>query len=758
MGGVIDLRCFEFEKEERRKQLEEEKKKTFYKITKTEKNKPAEFSETIARHSNEKKILSEIIKTAKSEAGDKKTVFQNLKQKRKAEIFKFPRVNYNFCKQLIWQKSFMIFLCAAFASSAIIFFLSAAQKEIEKGGKILGASTEAYENLKQAGQSASNQDFQNSLSAFDSAKVNFSNTKSLIEGFGMGISGTIGNLPINTPISTAKNLAEAGENISLAGKDISVLFEKISKLDKEDFLINSIFDFQADINSISLNLKNSKENLNKIDLNYIPEEFREKIKLAKESMPTVANNFENLSEDWKAIAEILGKNHPQKYLLLLQNNSEARATGGFIGSYGILDIENGEIKNLFIDGVFNPDGQFEEKIIPPMPIQKISAAWSMHDANWFADFPTSAKKIALFYEKTGGPTVDGVISMTPDAVEKILRLTGPIEMPGYGVTISAENFLAQTQLQVEELYDKQENKPKKILADLAPKIIESLIDLESLDSRQKVEKYLGFINVMEESLGEKQMIFYHRNSEIENMIIKRGWGGQVLNSAGDYLSVVNSNINGFKTDKVIDEQIALDTEIFSDGSIVNTVKITREHTGGNESCDWYNRVNSDYMRVYVPLGSVLIEARGHTTQEYEPPIDYSNFKTDPDVEKIEKTIKVDPDSGTYIFQESEKTVFGNWVYASPGETVEVIYKYKLPYKINFDAFTKPAERYSILIQKQSGSKGSDFTGTIKLPGEWEAIWRSQGLNIKNISESVIKTDLKTDKIYGMVFGIRDVGN
>lgn len=652
----------------------------------------------------------------------------------------------------------MIFLCAAFASSAIVFFLSAAQKEIEKGGKILGASTEAYENLKQAGQSASNQDFQNSLSAFDSAKVNFSNTKNLIEGFGMGISGAIGNLPINTPISTAKNLAGAGENISLAGKNISILFEKISKLDKEDFLINSIFDFQADISSISLNLKNSKENLSKIDLNYVPEEFREKIKLAKESMPTVANNFENLSEDWKAIAEILGKNHPQKYLLLFQNNSEARATGGFIGSYGILDIENGEIKNLFIDGVFNPDGQFEEKIIPPMPIQKISAAWSMHDANWFADFPTSAKKIALFYEKTGGPTVDGVISITPDAVEKILRLTGPIEMPEYGVAISAENFLAQTQLQVEELYDKQENKPKKILADLAPKIIESLIDLEGLDSQQKIEKYLGFINVLEESLKEKQMLFYHRNSEIENMIIKRGWGGQVLNSSGDYLSVVNSNINGFKTDKVVDEQITLDTEIFSDGSIINTVKIKKKHTGGNESYDWYNRVNSNYMRVYVPLGSILIEASGHTLQEYEPPIDYTGFKTDPDVEKIEKTIKVDPDSGTYIFQESEKTVFGNWVYASPGETVEVVYKYKLPYKIDFDAFTKPAERYSILIQKQSGSRGSDFTGTIKLPGEWEAIWRSQGLNIKNISESVIKTNLKTDRIYGMVFGIKDIGN
>ncbi|MCK4891669.1 MAG: hypothetical protein KAS78_03305, partial [Candidatus Pacebacteria bacterium] len=233
--------------------------------------------------------------------------------------------------------------------------------------------------------------------------------------------------------------------------------------------------------------------------------------------------------------------------------------------------------------------------------------------------------------------------------------------------------------------------------------------------------------------------------------IKRGWGGQVLNSSDNYLSIVHTNINGYKTDAVIDEQIDHETEILNDGSIINTVIITRKHLGGNSDFNWYNRVNSDYMRVYVPLGSVLLEAKGHTTQEYEPPIDYSDFKTDPDVKKIEDTIRIDPDSGTHIFEESGKTVFGNWVYVSPQETVEVTYKYQLPYKINFDSFTKPADKYSILIQKQLGSKGSNFTGTIKLPDEWKAIWRSQGLNIKNFNESIIRTNLKTDRVYGVVF-------
>lgn len=760
MKGVIDLRCFSDEKEKKRKRREKiinektNRKKTVFEITKRKDQKEKSTKQAVlSKKLNFKKTIS-----------NSKRLCSSIKKRKKAKpcppvkhiakpnlIPKVKLTKPKFKLSLLWQKSFVSFVLTVVIVSLTVFSLSFIQKGVEEKGKILGASSEAYDYLKQAEQSVSNQNFQNSANNFDSARLNFSKTKTSIENFGLGITGTISDLPINTPISTAKNLAEAGENISLAGKNISALLEKISKLDKENFLIGSSLNLQTSISDIALNLKNAENNLDKIDLNYIPDKFQEKMKLSKKELPAIANNFKNLSEDFETITEILGNNRSQKYLLLFQNNSEMRATGGFIGSYGILDIENGEIKNLFIDGIFNPDGQLKEKIVPPMPIQKISAAWSIHDANWFADFPTSAKKIALFYEKTGGPTVDGVIAITPDVIEKMLEVTGPIEMQEYGTAISKENFLAQTQLEVEELYDKKENKPKKFLSDFAPKIIEELLSTADLDSQEKIQKYLSFIDALEKSLKEKHIILYHRDSEIENMIIKRGWGGQVLNSSGDYLSVIHTNINGYKTDAVIDEQISHETEILSNGSIVNTVIITRKHSGGNSNFDWYNRVNSDYLRVYVPLGSILLEAKGHTTQKYEPPIDYSDFAVDLDVKKIEDTIKIDPDSGTHIFEESGKTVFGNWVYVSPQETTKITYKYQLPYKINFDSFTKPADKYNILIQKQLGSRGSNFTGTIKLPNDWKTVWRSQGLNIKNYNENIIETNLKTDKAYGIVF-------
>lgn len=743
-SGVIDLRRFRSGKKNKGIKTIKNGNKIISEILRKRKMRIGNESAYISRFLSKKNTVS-------SESFQIQNDIKEEKTNDKKEAFSFSL----FKPFLKLEKSFACFAIFAFLIYFSILFLSFIQKTIEHKDEVLVENSKAYEYLKLAEKSASESDFENSIEKFDSASTSFSEAKKIIDEFGYGFAYLLNNLPLNTPVSTAKSLIQSGENISSAGKSFAEILKKAS--DKKSSLsLGLIPDFQPNIDNIAANLLEAKSNIENAELNYLPENIKEKIKLAKEQLPPVAENFENFSKDLPMISEMLGAKKPQKYLLLFENNSEIRAGGGFIGSYGILDIENGEIKNLFIDGIFNPDGQLKEKIVPPMPIQKISSAWSMHDANWFSDFPQSAKKVALFYEKTGGSTVDGVIAITPNVLKEMLKLTGPIPMAEYGVIINEENFLYQSQLQVEELYDKKKNNPKQFLADLAPKIIERTFDIKNLGEGEKIQKFLAFIDIAERSFKEKHLLMYHRSPEIENMIIKRGWGGKMLNSSGDYLSVVNSNINGYKTDAVIEEKIVHQAEIFADGSIVDTVKITRKHLGGNSEYDWYNRVNSDYMRVYVPLGSVLLEAKGHTVQDYEPPIDYSDFKTDPDVKKIEDTLKIDPVSGTHIFEESRKTVFGNWVYVSPQETVEVSYKYKLPFKIDFDNFTKPADRYSALIQKQIGSAGSEFTGYIKLPENWGAIWRSDNISLKNQSGTVVKTDLKTDRIYGMVFAERKV--
>jgi hypothetical protein len=410
-------------------------------------------------------------------------------------------------------------------------------------------------------------------------------------------------------------------------------------------------------------------------------------------------------------------------------------------------MQDGKVKNFFVDGIFNPDGQLRENIVPPKPLQKVSAGWSLHDSNWFPDFPTSAEKAIFFYEKTGGPTVDGVVVIMPTVTEKLLELTGPIILPEYNMTVTADNFFPVIQEEVEVNYDKTENKPKAVLADLSMILFDRLL-------HSKDEKVIiGTMKTVIESLNQKDMMLYLRDDRVESMISQAGWSGEVRVSDKDYLSVIHSNINGFKTDGVIDEAISLKVDIQEDGSVMNTLRVTRKHNGGNTPYDWWNRVNADYMRVYVPLGAELISASGYTYEFPESPLDYDalGFKRDATVEMIEKKEKIDEESGTRVGEESGKTVFGNWVYVSPQEEVTVEYQYKLPFQIVAGGEKAGASSYSLLVQKQAGTAGSAFTSEIVYPKSFEPIWQT-GRNLVPYEHTFRSKDvLTTDLFLGVAF-------
>ena len=166
-------------------------------------------------------------------------------------------------------------------------------------------------------------------------------------------------------------------------------------------------------------------------------------------------------------------------------------------------------------------------------------------------------------------------------------------------------------------------------------------------------------------------------------------------------------------------------------------------------------MNVDYMRVYVPGGSKLLEVSGQTREFVEAPLDYDalGFTADPDVIRQESSMSIDHEGGTRIYDEQDKTVFANWVYVSPGETVEVEYKYLLPFKIDFDKNSERVDSYSLLAQKQSGSDGSIFNSSVELESEARAIWKYPSSNESSENENTHKFSetLNTDQLLGIVF-------
>ena len=588
---------------------------------------------------------------------------------------------------------------------------------VEKGNQAVG-------NLEQAEAALGRFDFASAANNFSLAYENFSSASSNLNLLGNSLSSFLGDLPGLGKLKSAQNLSKAGENIAEAGKTLSLAADNFYRsnlaLEKKSFL-DYITPLKTSLVSAQERVKLASQLFAGIDEDIISEEKKEAFLDFKSKLPDLENFVDEALNYAGFLSEIVGESGPKKYLVLFQNNTELRPTGGFIGSYALADFSRGFLRELKVEDVYYTDGQAKKNIIPPKELQHITPNWGMRDANWFVNFPDSARKVMEMYtENDGGPLVDGVVALTPTVISKILEVTGPIELAEYGRTIGSENFLAEIQEEVE--YGENREKPKQILIDFMPKFMEAL-------GKQDKEKWLEVFKILASGVEQKHILAYFKNSSLEKAAVGNGFGGEVKETDGDFLMVAHSNVKGSKTDAVIDNTYELDSWISKDGFVEHELRIKRKHNGGKTKLGFYNRINYDFVRILAPDGSVLSEIKGDYRAKFKPLVDYGEvggFVSDADLENYEESAK-----------ESGKTVFGFWIKTEPGETQEVILNYKTPVSVSDG-------EYTLLVQKQPGTIDDGFNFSFEPP---------EG---KTVTYKYPELDVQDDVVYLDTYLLKDL--
>jgi hypothetical protein len=381
-------------------------------------------------------------------------------------------------------------------------------------------------------------------------------------------------------------------------------------------------------------------------------------------LPFSEDKKEEISFLLEIFPEIGGFEKEKTYFLLFENNMELRPAGGYLGSFGIIKVKKGKFTHLEIHDTNIFDGFGKIQTEPPWPIKKYLnvSNWQMRDSGWSPDFPTAAKKAEYFYHLQGGKEkFDGIIAITPPVLESVLNLTGSLEFEGHNYT--KENVILDLEYQVEQNYYKKgipEGERKSVLKKIAPILAERIVKFSILDQ-------IKLFNCFEKHFKEKEIILYFHNSELENKILEKNWGGQIKKNPGDYLMIVDANLFSLKSDPVVERSI--DYQIDLNSPRLNArLEITYRHQGKEEN--WHIKDYQSYLRVYLPKGSWLTKVDGLST-----PVEF-------------------PD-------ELEKTVFAGMVYVPLNKEKKVVFEYLLP-----KDFKK--NPYKLLVQKQIGTSDYDL--------------------------------------------------
>ena len=578
--------------------------------------------------------------------------------------------------------------------------------------KIVEQSSAAVTNLQTAHEDLKALDFKTASQDFFSAYANFSKAGNSLNMFGAGITDIISSLPGGSTLKSAKNLVQVGQLLSAAGTSMTTALNAVAKTGALSDPTNPQVPIGPIVSALKKALLSSKQQVAQasalmadIDSSIIPADKQAGFADLKSKLPELEAGI-NMSTDYAKFFENLITNGNAKYLVMFQNASELRPTGGFPGTYGVVSFTNGKMDNLLVDDVYNLDGQLKENIIPPLQMQHITPTWGMRDANWYVDFPTSARNIEKFYKKEAHQDIDGVMVINPEMITKILEIVGPIAMPQYNLTLDAKNALTTIQSQVE--YGTNRAQPKQILKDFAPLLMAKMYNAGS-------DKWLAIFNTLVLSMNQRDVLMSFDNLSLESFVTDKGFGGQVPSPAAagsaDYLMPVITNVKGSKTDAVTDTSFAVDTKFENDAAI-HALTITRQHNGGGAKFGFYNKQNPAYVRVLVPDGAEFVAITGNDQPNFKPLIDYSKagFVRDDNLVKFETSGTTDNATGVVTYREAGKTEFGFWLITDAGKSKTVTVTYKVPKSLT-------GKTYQLYIQKQPALKIKDFSFSMQKPAD-----------------------------------------
>jgi Protein of unknown function (DUF4012) len=379
---------------------------------------------------------------------------------------------------------------------------------------------------------------------------------------------------------------------------------------------------------------------------------------------------------WLHVAPaLLGLNGPTRLLVELMDRGETRATGGYIGNYGVLTIQNGTLAPFSLIDVYTLDIPYAvEHGWPNAPAPY--TWWPFHgfglrDSNLSPSFPTSAQMGIHQLAKEGGPAVQGVVALNALVIARALAVVGPVTVPGYSQMVTSENLEAMIRLYTETPQVRLTARHQRFTIALGRAFMSKLHGLSS-------GQMLAIAQTMFTSLRAKDLQVYLSDPAAETLLAQQGLDGALIQGPSDILTIVDDNVSGNKSNLFTTLAAADAVTLDAQGTATHHLTITHHFDSAtNPTMRPYlygRRVYRTYLRIYTPPSATLTSLDGFAGR----------------FQQINKS------------DEPNHQMWGGYVYVRDGVPYELHFEWSVPHVATQDASGQ--WRYDLAIQRQAGTQ------------------------------------------------------
>jgi hypothetical protein len=449
--------------------------------------------------------------------------------------------------------------------------------------------------------------------SFAEADVNFGRARSLL---GLPLVDLGRMVPVlGRNLAGARLLVDLGADVASAGTDVAVAAPQNLTVTAGAIPLEEIRATAPSLARAAETLQRGADRLEGAERNFLLGPIREGIDDLDARFADEAPTAVNAARAAELAPALFGGDGPRRYFVAMQNNSELRATGGFIGNFGELDVEDGqmELDNFARIQSLNEAGAPVRTLDAPDEFleryERFEVATTWQSINISPDFPTVGRVIAGAYPQSGGAPVDGVIAIDPVGLAALLELAGSVQVEGWDEEVSSENVVDVTLRQAYERFDEQERRTD-FLGDVAEAVM-SAVTQRDLGSPQTIARVLG------DAVEGGHLMIYLTREEEQAFAADLGMTWPVEPPGSDALLVVNQNASANKVDYYLRRTVDYDIRLTPTGgdaaTVEGTLGITFENdaptdglapyaAGGGFLEDLEPGENRTYLSTYSPLG------------------------------------------------------------------------------------------------------------------------------------------------------------
>jgi hypothetical protein len=468
------------------------------------------------------------------------------------------------------------------------------------------------------------------LGELRAAQQDFTHLRARLDGFDvvLAVAGLVPGL--GTQLATARALADVGYDIATVGVELGGVAQPIlarlhggALSGTQDLLTD------ADLSALRGALAHAQGLLDDVVVKLarvrpgdLPVSAAQKTVFtqALAQVPRVSELLSQSGQWVDAIGWLLGVGQPRHFLVQTLDRSELRPSGGFSGDYGVLTIANGKVGPLALNDVarldYNGSGYVVGRRPPPQYAWWPFWNWGLRDANLSPDFPTTARLVMQVYHDESGASVDGVIQITPVVIEHLLHLTGPISVPQFGETITAQNL--EDKLHYYQLNPAGKAKDARLAAadhsTSQRKLFTQLVGRLLQDRiRHLPPSDLGpVVKQLFADLRAKDIQVYVANPQIEDVLAQHALAGALDTTPGvDGFAFNQANVSAAKSAQFVNVQQQDDVTLDDQGGATHHLTISMHYVPGPDVYGYLTY--RAYTRIYVPQQARLDSGDGFDT-------------------------------------------------------------------------------------------------------------------------------------------------